>query len=149
MSIKIVDRVLLRTCRKYFNLLPMLQYRYSIDWRHMTYPTTAGYSPVCRTARSGQENTRKPFVTGPLWGESTDDQWLPSQIASEAENVSMSWRHHVKANAICVNRRGRLPRASHNQIRSLINMSGDGHQINSGQDINTRYSNYINATTVR
>ena len=30
----------------------------------------------------------------PLWGESTDDRWFPSQKASNAENVSIWWRYH-------------------------------------------------------
>ena len=31
----------------------------------------------------------------PVWAESTDDQWFPSQRASNTENVSIWWRHHV------------------------------------------------------
>ena len=29
-----------------------------------------------------------------LWGEFTGDRWLPAQRASNAENVSVWWRHH-------------------------------------------------------
>ena len=33
--------------------------------------------------------TSKLYITGPLWGESTSDQRIPSQMASNAESVSM------------------------------------------------------------
>ena len=31
----------------------------------------------------------------PLCGEFTGDRWIPRQMASNAENVSIWWRHHV------------------------------------------------------
>ena len=31
----------------------------------------------------------------PLCGESTGDRWIPAERASNTENVSMWWRHHV------------------------------------------------------
>ena len=31
----------------------------------------------------------------PFWGESTGGRWFPSQRASNAENVSIWWRHHA------------------------------------------------------
>ena len=40
-----------------------------------------------------KENS-KARVTGSLWGESTGDWWTPTQRASNAENVSIWWRHH-------------------------------------------------------
>ena len=30
----------------------------------------------------------------PLYGEFTGDRWIPQQMASNAENVSIWWRHH-------------------------------------------------------
>ena len=41
-----------------------------------------------------QENI-KALRHCPLWGESTGDRWFPSQRASDGENVSIWWRHHV------------------------------------------------------
>ena len=29
-----------------------------------------------------------------LWREFTDDRWIPTQMASNAENISTWWRHH-------------------------------------------------------
>ena len=31
----------------------------------------------------------------PLCGEFTGDRWIPAQMASDVENVSIWWRHHV------------------------------------------------------
>ena len=36
----------------------------------------------------------------PLWGEFTGDRWIPAQKASNAENVSIWWRHHVNASPL-------------------------------------------------
>ena len=36
----------------------------------------------------------KLHITGPLWEESTGDQWIPSQRARNMEAVSMPWRHN-------------------------------------------------------
>ena len=41
-----------------------------------------------------KENIKAPRHW-PLWGEFTDDLWVPPQRASDAENVSIWWRHHV------------------------------------------------------
>ena len=32
--------------------------------------------------------------TGPSWGESTGGRWISSQMASNADNVSIKWPHH-------------------------------------------------------
>ena len=32
----------------------------------------------------------------PLWGEFTGNRWIPLTKASDAENVSIWWRHHAK-----------------------------------------------------
>ena len=37
----------------------------------------------------------------PLCGEFTGTGEFPAQIASNAENVSISWRHHVNATTAC------------------------------------------------
>ena len=36
----------------------------------------------------------KSCILCSLRGESTGDRWIPSQRASDAESVSMSWHHH-------------------------------------------------------
>ena len=41
----------------------------------------------------------------PLWGEFTGDRWIPLTKASDDENVSIWWRHHVYRHmaSICCN----------------------------------------------
>ena len=50
-------------------------------------------STVCSSADQRKGNTKAPRHW-PLWGESTGDQWFPSQRVSNAENVSIWWRHY-------------------------------------------------------
>ena len=38
------------------------------------------------------KETSKLHIPGTFWDESTSDQWIPSQRASNAESVFMSWR---------------------------------------------------------
>ena len=40
-----------------------------------------------------KENIKAPRHW-PLWGEFTGDRWIPRQMASNAENDSIWWRHH-------------------------------------------------------
>ena len=40
-----------------------------------------------------KENIKAPRLW-PLWGEFTGDRWIPRQRTSNAENVSIWWRHH-------------------------------------------------------
>ena len=40
-----------------------------------------------------KENIKAPRHW-PLWGEFTGDWWIPAQMASNAENVFIWWRHH-------------------------------------------------------
>ena len=49
------------------------------------------YTAVCLGAnrRKHQSSASLAFV-----GEFTGDQWIPAQRASNAENVSIRWRHH-------------------------------------------------------
>ena len=50
-----------------------------------------------------KENIKAPRHW-PLWGESTGHWWFPSQRASNAENISISWCHHVYSlyNHFCI-----------------------------------------------
>ena len=57
-----------------------------------------GVSTVYSTVFQAQikENIKAPHHW-PMWGESTGDRGgFPSQMASNAENVSIWWRHHVE-----------------------------------------------------
>ena len=55
-----------------------------------------GVSIACSTVCSGVD--KKAIKTPrhrPLWGESPVTGEFPAQRASNAENVSIRWRHHV------------------------------------------------------
>ena len=54
-----------------------------------------GNPTVCSTVCSGEhQRSVKSPRHWPLWGECTGDWWIPWQRASNAENVSIWWRHH-------------------------------------------------------
>ena len=70
-------------------------------WRHNGRDGVSNQQPhdclLNRLFRRRSKKTLKLRVTG-LWvgmsGEFTGDQWFPAQMASNAENVSIGWRHH-------------------------------------------------------
>ena len=51
------------------------------------------YSTVCSGA--DQRNIKDP-LHWPLWREFTGDRWITLTKASNTENVSIWWRHHVQ-----------------------------------------------------
>ena len=53
---------------------------------------TIAYSTIYSDA-----DQRKHQSYRPLCGEFTGDLWISAQMTSNAENVSISWRHHVAA----------------------------------------------------
>ena len=57
---------------------------------------TTRVSIVCSTVCSSADQASKPRVASLYNGKSTGDCWFPSQRASNAENVSIWWRHHLK-----------------------------------------------------
>ena len=52
---------------------------------------TIVYSNVYLAVDQGKHQTPRHW---PLWGEFTGDRWIPAQRASNAENVSIWWRHN-------------------------------------------------------
>ena len=59
-------------------------------------------SIIYLTVSTGADQNIKAPRHWPLWGEFTGDRWIPpgtgeflAQMASNAENVSIWWRHHV------------------------------------------------------
>ena len=81
------------------------------QWPHMSVMVfqITDNSAVCSTVCAGlQQSKYQSHNHGPLWGEFTGDRWISlSQRVSNAETVSMSWRHHeaienVFRNAVCV-----------------------------------------------
>ena len=52
--------------------------------------------------------------------EFTGDRWIPAQMASNAENISIWWRHHEQQeNGECRGHQG-VPSARHYNVRQLF-----------------------------
>ena len=60
----------------------------------ITNPTIV-YSSVYSLFRRKTKKTSKLRVTGLCWGWFSGDRWISRIRASNAENVSIWWRHHV------------------------------------------------------
>ena len=75
------------------------QYRWlSLQWRHNRYDSVSNHQPhycfLNRLFRHRSKKTSKPRVTDLCAGNSPEAGEFPAQRASNAENVSIWWRHH-------------------------------------------------------
>ena len=74
-------------------------WRVSLWWRHNGHDSVSNNQPHdClpnRLFRRRSKKTSKPRVTGLCVGNSPGTGEFPAQMASNAENVSIWWRHHV------------------------------------------------------
>ena len=69
---------------------------FSLLWRHNGRDGVSNHRPVYSTVYSNaHQRYMKAPRHWPLWGEFTGDRWIRTQMASNAENVSIWWRHHV------------------------------------------------------
>ena len=72
---------------------------HSLQWRHDGRDNVSNYQPhdclLNRLFRRRSNKTSKFRVTGLCAGNSPGTGEFPSQMASNAENVSIWWRHHV------------------------------------------------------
>ena len=71
----------------------------SLRWRHIGRHGVSNHQPhdclLNRLLRHRSKRTSKLCVTGLCVGKSPGTGEFPAQMASNAENVSISWRHHV------------------------------------------------------
>ena len=71
----------------------------SLQWRHNEHDGVSNHQPhgclVSRLFRRRSKKTSKLRVTGLCEGNSPVTGEFPAQRASNAENVSIWWRHHV------------------------------------------------------
>ena len=78
---------------------PMSPVRMSLLWRHNGLDCVSNHQPhECLLNRSfghRSKKTSKLRVTGLCVGNSPETGEFPAQMASNAENVSIRWRHHV------------------------------------------------------
>ena len=74
--------------------------RKSLLWRHSGHHGVSNHQPheclLNRSFRRRSKKTPKLRVTGLCAGNSPETGEFPAQMASDAENVSIWWRHHVK-----------------------------------------------------
>ena len=70
----------------------------SLQWRHNEHDGVSNHQPhdclLNRLVRSRSKKTSKLRVTGLCAGNSPVTGEFPAQMASNAENVSIWWRHH-------------------------------------------------------
>ena len=74
-------------------------WHFSLHWLHNGCDSVSNHQPHdClhnRLFRRRSKETWKPRVTGLCVGNSPETGEFPAQMASNAENVSIWWRHHV------------------------------------------------------
>ena len=85
----------------YFIPLIILSQRllaFPLQWRHNGRDNVSNHQPhdcvLTRLFRSRSKKTSKLRVTGLCAGNSPGTGEFPAQMASNAENVSIWWRHH-------------------------------------------------------
>ena len=83
----------------FYSILRFRTCRWSLRWRHNGRGSISNHQPhLCslnRWFRRRPKKTLKLRVTGLCAGNSPGTGEFPAQMASNAENVSIWWRHHV------------------------------------------------------
>ena len=85
-------------CRRHFQT-------FTLRWRHNGHGGVWNHQPyhclLNRLVRRRSNKTSKLRITGLCAGNSPGAGEFPAQMASNAENVSIWWRHHVSMNEVC------------------------------------------------
>ena len=73
----------------------------ALRWRHNGYDSVSNHQPreclLRRLIRPTSKKTSKLRITGLCAGNSPETGEFPAQMPSNAENVSIWWRHHGKS----------------------------------------------------
>ena len=73
---------------------------YPLQWRHNGHDSVSSHQPcdclLNDLFNRKSKKTSKLGVTGLCVGNSPETGEFPAQMASNAENVSILWRHHAK-----------------------------------------------------
>ena len=86
-----------------YNRYPIFKFKSvrSLQWRHNVHDGVSNHQPhhclLNRLSRCRSKKTSKLRVTGLCEGNSPVTSEFPAQMSSNAENVSIWWRHHVWA----------------------------------------------------
>ena len=82
----------------------------TLEWRHNGRDSVSNHQPhdclLNRLFRRRSKKTSKLRVTGLCTGNSPETGEFPAQMASNAENVSIWWRHHEKTNPLITKKLG-------------------------------------------
>ena len=81
-----------------------LHFNLSLRWHHNGYDSVSNHQPHdCLLNRLFRRRSKKTKlrVTGFCAGNSPGTGEFPAQMASNVENVSISWRHHVQLPDTC------------------------------------------------
>ena len=101
----------------HISVVVMKQAVFSLRWRHNRRDSVSNHQPhdclLNRLFRRRSKKTSKLRVTGLCAGNSPGTGEFPAQMASNAENVSIWWRHHVQS------WRGRLPETLSSTVDKL------------------------------
>ena len=96
----------------------------TLRWRHNGYDSVSNHQPrdcfLNRLFKHRSKKTSKLRVTGLCAGNSPEADEFPAQMASNAENASIWWRHHEMS-------WNGLKRIVNNQYGNSIKTLGDGH----------------------
>ena len=75
---------------------------YTLQWRHIERDSVSKHQPhdclLNGLFRRRSKKTSKLRVTGLCAGNSQVTDEFPAQMASDAENISIWWRHHDSSN---------------------------------------------------
>ena len=82
------------------------KYHDSLRWHHNGRDSVSNHQPhhclLSRLLGRRSKKTSKLLVTGLCVGNSPGTGEFPAQMASNAENVSIWWRHHVRNITLCL-----------------------------------------------
>ena len=85
----------------------------SLQWRHNEPDGVSNHQPhnwlLKRLFRRWSKKISKLRVIGLCVGNSTMTGEFPAKLASNAENVSIWWRHHVFETGLYLKKKGQLP----------------------------------------
>ena len=97
----VVDGAVLRITGVHSHLLHDLGFVMVLQWRHYEHDGVSNHQPhdclLKRFFRRRSKKTSKLRVTGLCEGNSPVTGEFPAQMASNAENVFIWWRHHDRA----------------------------------------------------
>ena len=91
------------TC-SYWSVAPVCHFNYPLQWRHNGHDSVSNHQPhdclLNRLFRRRSKKTSKLCVTGLCAGNSPGTGEFPAQMASNAENISIWWRHHAVVQSV-------------------------------------------------